>query len=142
MASSRANRQGGSNVNIYPEVAAPVAKVLVHEGERVAAGAALLTLDDSVQKASTEQLRLQADAALALLNELKAQPRKETLGDREVAGRPRRLKPQGGARPVRQAQIQLRHRFQVDQQGCPGHRRRCGVRRRPRRWTSRAASMF
>jgi HlyD family secretion protein len=33
----------------------------------------------SVQRASTEQLRLQSDAALDLLRELKAQPRKETL---------------------------------------------------------------
>jgi HlyD family secretion protein len=32
-----------------------------------------------VQKATTEQLRLQSEAALALLNELKAQPRRETL---------------------------------------------------------------
>jgi len=32
-----------------------------------------------VQKQTTAQLHSQADAALALLNELKAQPRKETL---------------------------------------------------------------
>jgi HlyD family secretion protein len=72
-------QSGGSNINIYPEVPGPVAKVLVHEGQQVAAGAVLLTLDDAVQRATTEQLRLQADAALALLNELRAQPRKETL---------------------------------------------------------------
>lgn len=70
---------GGSNVSIYPEVAGTVAEVLVREGERVAAGAPLLVLDDSVQKASTEQLRLQSEAALALLDELRAEPRKETL---------------------------------------------------------------
>jgi len=45
----------------------------------VVAGTPLLSLDDSVQRATTEQLRLQAQAALELLNELKAQPRKETL---------------------------------------------------------------
>jgi HlyD family secretion protein len=51
----------------------------VHEGQRVSAGSSLLTIDESVQNASTEQLRLQAEAALSLLNELKAEPRKETL---------------------------------------------------------------
>jgi HlyD family secretion protein len=39
----------------------------------------LLNLDDSVQRATTEQLQSQAQAALTLLDELKAQPRKETL---------------------------------------------------------------
>lgn len=70
---------GGSNVNIYPEVPGPVTKLMVHEGQAVSAGTTLLTLDDTVQRASTAQLRLQAEAALALLNELKAQPRRETL---------------------------------------------------------------
>ena len=70
---------GGSNINVYPEVPGTVVKVLVHEGQHVEAGAPLLTLDDSVQRATTEQQRLQADAALALLNELGAQPRRETL---------------------------------------------------------------
>jgi len=70
---------GGSNIVIFPEVPGVVARVMVAEGQKVAAGTPLLQLDDSVQKASTEQLRLQSEASLALLNELKAQPRKETL---------------------------------------------------------------
>ena len=70
---------GGSNINVYPEVSGAVATVLVHEGQHVEAGTALLTIDDSVQRAATEQLRLQAEAALALLDELNAQPRRETL---------------------------------------------------------------
>lgn len=70
---------GGSNLNLYPEVAGPVAKLLVHEGQAVTAGTTLLAIDDTVQRANTAQLRLQAEAALALLNELKAQPRRETL---------------------------------------------------------------
>jgi hypothetical protein len=37
-----------------------------------------------VQKATTAQLRLQAEAALALLNELKAEPRMETLAIAEA----------------------------------------------------------
>jgi HlyD family secretion protein len=73
------DQPSGSNINIYPEVSGPITAVLVHEGQQVSAGTPLLTLDDSVQKAVTEQLRLQAEASLALLNELKAQPREETL---------------------------------------------------------------
>lgn len=70
---------GGSNITIYPEIPGRVTQVLVHEGQRVAAGTPLLSLDDSVQRASAEQSRLQAGAAWALLAELKAQPRPETL---------------------------------------------------------------
>ena len=70
---------GGSNINIYPEVSGVVTRVIVREGQRVAAGMPLVTIDDTVQRATTEQLRLQSEAALALLNELKAQPRQETL---------------------------------------------------------------
>ena len=70
---------GGSNVSVYPEGTGTVARVLVHEGERVSAGTPLLTLDASVQAATAEQFRLQAEASLALLQELKAQPRPEQL---------------------------------------------------------------
>ena len=96
------DQASGSNINVYPEVSGPITQVLVQEGQPVPAGATLLTIDDSVQPATTEQLRAQAEAALALLNELKAQPRKETL---EIAkpGRPRRLQPEGRPGPVRQA---------------------------------------
>ncbi|AMP00138.1 hlyD secretion family protein [Collimonas arenae] len=69
----------GQNINIFPEVAGAVSKVLVHEGQQVSAGTPLVTIDDTVQKATTEQLRLQSEATLSLLQELKAQPRKETL---------------------------------------------------------------
>lgn len=70
---------GGSNIAVYPEVAGVVTRVLVHEGEAVPAGAPLLALDDAVQRAATEQLHLQAQAARSLLDELRAQPRRETL---------------------------------------------------------------
>ena len=73
------DQPSGANVNIFPEVSGPVTKVLVREGARVAAGTPLFTIDDSVQRATTEQLRLQSEAALSLLDELKAQPRMETL---------------------------------------------------------------
>ena len=69
----------GENINIYPEVSGPITEVLVVEGGKVKKGDPLLTIDDSVQKATVEQQQAQAEAALALLNELKAQPRPENL---------------------------------------------------------------
>jgi HlyD family secretion protein len=69
----------GENINIYPEVTGPIVQVLVAEGARVHKGDALLGIDDSVQRATTEQLQSQAQAALALLQELKAEPRPESL---------------------------------------------------------------
>lgn len=69
----------GENITIYPEVAGPVTAVFVAEGAAVKRGELLLTIDDSVQRATTEQLKAQAAAAGALLQELKAQPRKEAL---------------------------------------------------------------
>jgi HlyD family secretion protein len=52
---------------------------MVSEGQQVHRGDPLLAIDESVQRATAEQQRSQADAALALLNELKAEPRPETL---------------------------------------------------------------
>lgn len=69
----------GENINIYPEVSGPITGVPVTEGAKVKRSDTLLTIDDSVQKATTEQLQAQAEAALALLNELKAEPRPENL---------------------------------------------------------------
>ncbi len=69
----------GNNTNIYPQVAGRVTRIFVTDGQKVAEGDPLLQLDDSVQRATTEQLRAQADAASAMLDELRAQPRKETL---------------------------------------------------------------
>ena len=69
----------GENINIYPEVAGTVKEILVTEGQQVKSGAPLLRIDDSVQGATAEQLGSQAEAAKALLEELKAEPRKEAL---------------------------------------------------------------
>ena len=73
------DQSSGSNTNVYPEVSGRVAAVLVKEGQPVSAGVPLVKIDDSVQKQTTAQLYSQAKAALALLSELRAQPRKETL---------------------------------------------------------------
>ena len=69
----------GANINIYPEVAGVITRILVTEGQTVKKGDLLITLDDSVQRAAAEQQKSQAEAALALLQELKAQPRPENL---------------------------------------------------------------
>lgn len=69
----------GENINIYPEVAGTNVAILVTEGQHVKAGTPLFAIDDSVQRALVEQQRSQAEAARSLLDELKAQPRKETL---------------------------------------------------------------
>jgi HlyD family secretion protein len=76
------DQPAGANVNIYPDVTGAVTRVYVHDGDRVKAGDVLLTIDDTVQRASAEQLAAQASAAEAMLDELKAQPRPET---RDVA---------------------------------------------------------
>ena len=69
----------GANINMYPEVPETVVKIPVAEGESVRRGTPLLIMDDSVQRATAEQLKSQSEAARALLEELKAQPRKENL---------------------------------------------------------------
>jgi HlyD family secretion protein len=76
-------QSNGENINIFPEVSGAVTQILVAEGAQVRKGDFLLKMDDSVQKATVEQQRSQAEAALTMLKALKAQPRKEVL---EVAG--------------------------------------------------------
>ena len=73
------DQASGSNIAIYPEVPGPITAVAVHEGERVAAGTVLFTIDDAVQRATTAQLGLQARAAQALLDGMRALPRAENL---------------------------------------------------------------
>jgi HlyD family secretion protein len=69
----------GANINIYPEVAGTVTRIRVAEGQAVRRGMPLLDIDASVQRATAAQLKSQAEAARALLEELQAQPRKENL---------------------------------------------------------------
>jgi HlyD family secretion protein len=73
------DQPSGENINIYPEVPGTVKRILVSEGQQVKKGAPLLVLDDSIQKATVEQQKSQADASSTLLDELKAQPRPEAL---------------------------------------------------------------
>lgn len=69
----------GENTNIYPEVAGVVTRIHVSEGQHVTAGTPLVSLDDSVQRATMEQQKAQAEAALAVREELRAEPRPENL---------------------------------------------------------------
>src|SRR5271170_6812228 len=78
------DQPSGEDINVYPEVSGTVTKIPATEGQAVKKGQVLLVLDDSIQRATVEQLQSQAEAALTLLNELKAQPRKETLGVNEA----------------------------------------------------------
>jgi len=73
-------QSSGSNVSMYPEVSGTITQVLVQEGQAVMAGTLLMRIDSSVQAGTTEQLRLQSEAALVMLHELQAQPRKEVVG--------------------------------------------------------------
>ena len=72
-------QSNGANINIFPEVSGTITQILASEGAKVCKGEPLLLLDDSVQRATVAQQKSQAEAALALLQELKAQPRAENL---------------------------------------------------------------
>ncbi|MGA9801527.1 MAG: biotin/lipoyl-binding protein [Terriglobales bacterium] len=74
----------GENINMYPEVAGTVREILVSEGQEVRKGQPLLVIDDSIQRATTEQQRSAAQASHAMLEELKAEPRKENLDVNEA----------------------------------------------------------
>ena len=69
----------GQNINVYPEVSGTVKEILVKEGQEVHKGDLLIQIDDSIQRATVEQLHSQSQAALTALDELRAQPRKENL---------------------------------------------------------------
>lgn len=69
----------GANINLYPEVSGTVKEILVVEGQQVKKGTPILKIDDSIQRATVAQLKSQAEAAQAMLEELRAEPRKENL---------------------------------------------------------------
>jgi HlyD family secretion protein len=77
-------QSSGENINVYPEVPGTVKDILVAEGQQVKKGAPLLLIDPSIQKATTEQQKSAAEAAHAMLEELRAEPRKETLDVNEA----------------------------------------------------------
>lgn len=62
----------GVNTNIYPEVSGPITQVMVAEGESVKKGQPLLTIDDSIQRPTTEQQKAQVDVTLAQIANARA----------------------------------------------------------------------
>jgi HlyD family secretion protein len=72
-------QSSGENINIYPEVPGTVKEILVSEGQEVRKGTPLVLIDDSIQRAITEQQKSAAQASHAMLEELIAEPRKENL---------------------------------------------------------------
>ena len=72
-------QSNGANINIFPEVSGFITQIYAVEGKSVHQGEPLLQIDDSVQRSIVEQQKAQADASLSLLQELKAQPRREVL---------------------------------------------------------------
>ncbi len=94
------DQTNGENMNIYPEISGPITQILVAEGDKVQKGDVLLTIDDSVQRATAEQQGSQAEAALAVLEELKAQPRPENSRNCRGSGRERQGKPQERTGPI------------------------------------------
>jgi HlyD family secretion protein len=72
-------QSSGENINMYPEVPGTVKEILVAEGQEVRKGTPLLLIDDSIQRATTQQQKSASEAAHAMLEELRAQPRKENL---------------------------------------------------------------
>lgn len=73
------DQRQGENINLYPEVSGRITRIVVAEGQLVRKDDPLLTIDDAVQRAIAEQQRSQAQAALSMLEELRAQPRPEAL---------------------------------------------------------------
>ena len=58
-------QSSGENINIYPEVPGTVKQIFVAEGQEVRKGAPLLLIDESIQRATTEQQKSAAQAAHA-----------------------------------------------------------------------------
>ena len=100
----------GENINIYPDVSGRITQIHVHEGDRVRAGQPLASIDDSVQQALAAQQQHQAEAALAQLQALKAEPRKEKL---DVAAA-QVAQAQAGVKTAGDAYEKQQHAFRID----------------------------
>lgn len=62
----------GTNISIFAEVPGPITQVFVSEGQRVRTGQPLLTIDDSVQRETTEQQKAQQQVAQAQITAAEA----------------------------------------------------------------------
>ncbi len=66
------SQESGENINIYPEVSGVVTRIMVSEGQYVKAGTPMMSIDDSLQRATVDQQKAQADAAFAQITLAKA----------------------------------------------------------------------
>ena len=107
----------GANINIYPEVAGVITQIPVAEGQTVRKGTPLVLMDDSVQRATAEQQKSQAEAAFALLQELRAQPRPETLKIAEAQVEAANATLRNAQDQFRQAEAVVRPRSQIGEPG-------------------------
>lgn len=55
----------GSNISVYPEVSGVVSHIAIKEGQDVSAGTVLLTIEDSIQRATALQAKAQVSVAVA-----------------------------------------------------------------------------
>jgi len=114
------DQPSGENISVYPEVPGTVKQILVAEGQVVRKGEPLVLIDDSIQRATAQQLESQAQAAASLLQELKAEPRKENL---DVA----RAQVESAQATLKTTEDELAKQqaaYEMDPksiQGCPGH---------------------
>ncbi len=60
-------QKSGENINIYPEVAGTILKIPVSEGKIIKKGTPLILIDDSIQRATVEQMKSQIALASASL---------------------------------------------------------------------------
>lgn len=104
------DQPSGSNVNVYPEISGTVVEVAVHQGQAVKRGDALVRFDDRVQRATAEQQRAQAQAAKAMLEELNAQPRAESL----YVVQAQLAAAEAAAKQMKDSYAKQAHAYQVD----------------------------
>ena len=72
-------QENGVNINVYPEVSGRVTKIFATDGTKLKQDDPILTIDDSTQKNIVDKDKADMEAALALLEKLRAAPRKEDL---------------------------------------------------------------
>ena len=77
----------GSNISVYPEVSGTVKRIFVVEGEQVRAGQPLLLIDDSVQRATTEQQAITSTGCPCVARGAPGAAEKRESGDCRCTGK-------------------------------------------------------
>lgn len=90
----------GTQVEVVAEVSARVVNIAVDEGERVSAGAPIVTLDDAAFAVQVKQAAAAVSAAQANLAQVKAGPRPETIDAAQAAVRQAQAERDGAQRLI------------------------------------------